>query len=208
MDENIQLVCTANRLRAVRKGDPLRAAELERRGELRARIITTKFDNAEVGAPIANLRKECQAADIRRLYRKQWAVETKYHPLKNKIKFERVTGKASIYGEQDFWAQVLVFNVVQDLLSRVEEKLKRQVKREGYRYGMRINENRVIGLFKERLVRIIMEGDHVEQGRMFRQMGAKMVRNIVPIRASPGRPRRWHYCNKYNLNPTFWALRL
>ena len=167
VDENIQLVCTVNRLRAVRKGDLLRAAELERRGALRARIITTKFDNGEVGALIANLKKECRAADIRRLYRKQWAVETKYHPLKNKIKFERVTGKASIYGEQDFWAQVLVFNVVQDLLSRVEEKLKRQVKREGYRYGMRINENRVIGLFKERLVRLMMEGDYVEQGRMF-----------------------------------------
>jgi hypothetical protein len=45
------------------------------------------------------------------------------------MKFESVTGKASIYVEQDFWAQVLVFNVVQDLLSGAEEKLKRK----GYR---------------------------------------------------------------------------
>jgi hypothetical protein len=44
-------------------------------------------------------------------------------------------------------AQVLVFNMVQDLISGAEEKLKRKVKRKGYRYGMRINENRAIGLF-------------------------------------------------------------
>ncbi|MDR2517578.1 MAG: hypothetical protein LBC88_09405 [Spirochaetaceae bacterium] len=108
-----------------------------------------------------------------------------------------MTGKASIYVEQDFWAQVPAFNVVQDLISGAEDKLKRK--------GMRINENRAIGLFKERLVRLMMEGDHVERNRLFGQPEAEMRGNIVPIRASPGRPRRWQYFNKYqcSLNPSF-----
>jgi hypothetical protein len=121
------------------------------------------------------------------------------------MQFESVTGKASIYVEQDFWAQVLVFTVVQDLISGAEEKLKRKVQRKGYRYGMRINEHRAIGLLKERFVRLMLEGDHRERDRMFGQLEAEMRGNIVPIRASPGRPRRWQYFNKYNCNlkPSF-----
>ena len=78
------------------------------------------------------------------------------------------------------------------------------VKQKRYRYG-RINENRAIGLFKERFVRLIMEGDRAERGRMFGQMEADMVRNIVSIRVSMGRPHRWHCYNKYkcNLKPSF-----
>jgi hypothetical protein len=41
-----------------------------------------------------------------------------------------------------------------------------------------------------------MEADHVERGRMFGQMEAEMLGNRLPIRASPGRPRRWQYFNK------------
>jgi hypothetical protein len=70
---------------------------------------------------------------------------------------------------------------------------------------MRINEHRAIGLLKERLVRLMLEGDHVERDRLFGQLEAEMLGNIVPIRASPGRPRRWQYCHKYkcNLKPSF-----
>jgi hypothetical protein len=40
--------------------------------------------------------------------------------LKNKMRSESVTGKASIYVEQDLWAHVLVFNLVQDVITGAE----------------------------------------------------------------------------------------
>jgi hypothetical protein len=76
-DAEVSLACTADRLRALRKEAPQRAEELARRGALRMRRVTMKFDNGEAGALITNLGKECRAADIRRLYRKRWAIETK-----------------------------------------------------------------------------------------------------------------------------------
>jgi hypothetical protein len=41
----------------------------------------------------------------------------KNHTLKNKMRVESVTGKASVYVEQDFRAQALVFNMTQDLIT-------------------------------------------------------------------------------------------
>ena len=57
----------------------------------------------EAAAFAANLR-EGTVGEIKRLYRKRLPIEQKYHTLKNKLKFESVTGKAGIYVEQDFWA--------------------------------------------------------------------------------------------------------
>lgn len=45
----------------------------------------------------------------------------KYHTLKNKMKFESVTGKASIYVYQDFWAQILVYTMIQDIRKSADE---------------------------------------------------------------------------------------
>ena len=47
------------------------------------------------------------AQELVNLYYQRWEFEKKYHALKNKMKFESVTGKASIYVHQDFWTQIL-----------------------------------------------------------------------------------------------------
>ena len=38
------------------------------------------------------------------------------------MKFESVTGKATVYVHQDFWAQVLVYNMVQDIRNSADEE--------------------------------------------------------------------------------------
>ena len=51
--------------------------------------------------------KEYTADEIVQLYYRRWEIEKKYHTLKNKLKFESVTGKASVYVFQDFLSQIL-----------------------------------------------------------------------------------------------------
>jgi transposase len=149
--------------------------------------------------------KEGTTAQILRLYRKRWAIEQKYHTLKNKLKFESVTGKASIYVEQDFWAQTLVFNMVQDLITAAECRAKKKAKKKRLKYEMRINENIAIGLFKEQFIRLMIEEDDSRKDEMFRRLTADMERNIVPVRKLRSSPRKWKYFNKYkcNLKPSF-----
>ena len=184
---------------------PERAAELAGEGPTPARILKMTVRNGEEGALITNLGPEHRTAEIKTLYRKRWLLEQKYHTLKNKMKFESVTGKASIYVRQDFWAQTLVFNMVQDLITGAEMRRRRQAKKKRYRYETRINENIAIGLYKEQFIRLILEQDNERKNEMFIRLKEEMMKHLVPVRASPSSPRRWQYFNKYkcNLKPCF-----
>jgi hypothetical protein len=153
---------------------------------------------------VTNLR-EGTAREIKGLYKKRWSIEQKYHTLKNKLKFESVTGKASIYVEQDFWAQLLIYNMVQDLISVAERQAVTMAKKKRLKYPIRINENIAIGLFKEQFIRLIVEEDDERKDDMFRRLMADMERNIVPVRKLKSTPRKWKNYNKYkcNLKPSF-----
>jgi hypothetical protein len=204
-DEEVVIETTKNRLRRLRGESPERAAELEKKGAVRCRIIKNRFGGEEDGALITNLPEECRGADIRHLYRQRWEIEKKYHTLKNKMKFESVTGKASIYVEQDFWAQALVYNMVQDVINCAERKAAKTLKAKRYRYEMRINENIAIGLFKEQFIRLILEEDESRKDLLFIRLKKDMLRNIVPVRELKSSPRKWNHFNKYKCNqkPSF-----
>jgi len=203
-DEEVELACTKERLRHLRKKAPFRAEELERQGSNKARIIETVLSNGERASFITNLVEE-GAGCIKRLYRKRWSIEQKYHTLKNKLKFESVTGKASIYVKQDFWAQMLVFNMVQDLITAAEGRAERSSRKKQHLYAVRINENIAIGLFKEQFIKLVMEEDGRIKDAMFKRLAADMERYIVPVRQLKGSPRKWKYFNKYKCNqkPSF-----
>jgi hypothetical protein len=203
-DEEVELLYTKHRLRNLGYKHPERKHEMSRRESINVRIIKTLFENGEPAAFITNLN-EGSRGDILRLYRKRWAVEQKYHTLKNKLKFESVTGKASIYVEQDFWAQTFVFNMVQDLITAADRRVAKHAKKKGYKYQMRTNENIAIGLFKEQFIRLIMEEDDRRKDDMFRRLVSDMERHIVPVRKLKSTPRRWKYFNKFKCNqkPSF-----
>jgi hypothetical protein len=69
----------------------------------------------------------------------------------------------------------------------------------------RINGNIATGLYKERFIRLMLEENKERQNGLFVQLKEDMMKNIVPIRILPGKPRRWKYFNKYKckLKPGF-----
>jgi len=203
-DDEVELVYTRARMGHMRAKSPERMREMVKQKSKRVRIIKTKFVNGEEASFITNI-KEGTTEEILRLYRKRWAIEQKYHTLKNKLKFESVTGKASIYVEQDFWAQTLVFNMVQDLITAAECRAAKKAKKKRLKYKIRINENIAIGLFKEKFIRLMIEENDGRKDEMYRQLTADMERNIVPIRTLKSAPRKWRYFNKYKCNqkPSF-----
>jgi hypothetical protein len=203
-DEEVELAYTPTRLSRIKEKSAERARELARQKSRKVRIIKTKLANGEETSFMTNL-VEGGTAEILNLYRKRWGIEQKYHTLKNKLKFESVTGKASIYVEQDFWAQVLVFNMVQDLISAAEYRAAKNAKKKRLKYAVRINENIAIGLFKEQFIRLFLEEDDTRKAELSKRLTADMERYIVPVRKLKGAPRKWKHCNKYkcNLKPSF-----
>jgi len=203
-DEEVEIAYTKNRLRKLKKESPERAAELGRQRSVKLRIVNTVFDNKVKASFMTNM-SEGSADDIKELYRKRWSIEQKYHTLKNKLKFESVTGKASVYVKQDFWAQMIVFNIVQDLISAAEQRAVKKAEEKQLKYEVRINENIAIGLFKEKFIKLTIEDDAVKKAEMYNRLIADMEKHIVPVRILKGAPRKWKYFNKYkcNLKPSF-----
>jgi IS4 transposase len=109
----VEIAHTKIRLQYLKYREPTR--ELEEKVKTRTWIIKMKCGGGEEGALITNMT-ECGARELKQLYRKRWGIEKSYHTLKNKMKFESVTGNASIYVEQDFRTQVLVYNMVENLI--------------------------------------------------------------------------------------------
>jgi hypothetical protein len=203
-DEEVSLQHTSSRLSHLKQQSPEYAKELAEQKYTNVRILQTILPNGEEASFMTNL-KEGTLSQIQGLYRKRWSIEQKYHTLKNKLKFESVTGKASIYVKQDFWAQMLVYNIVQDLITAAEYRAVKRGKKKGYKYTIRINENIAIGLFKEQFIKLIMEEDDSIKSTMFKRLTADMERYIVPVRKLKSSPRKWKYFNKYKCNqkPSF-----
>jgi hypothetical protein len=80
--------------------------------------------------------------------------------------------------EQDFRAQVLVYNMVADLISAAEWKVAKRAREKGYTYETRINENIAIGLFKEQFIRLMLEDDDERKNTLFERLKTDMARNI------------------------------
>jgi len=203
-DDEVLLGFTNTRLAHLKQKSPERARELAEQKSATVRILETILSNGEQAAFMTNL-KEGTPTEIKQLYRKRWSIEQKYHTLKNKLKFESVTGKASIYVAQDFWAQMLVFNIVQDLILSAERRAAKNAKKKRLKYEIRINENIAIGLFKEQFIKLIMEENDNIKDAMFKRLLSDMERYIVPVRNMKSSPRKRRYFNKYKCNqkPSF-----
>jgi len=203
-DEEVELFYTKSRLNYLKQKSPQLLEELLQRQSASVRIVKAILENGEQIAFITNLR-EGTTEDIQQLYRKRWSIEEKYHTLKNKLRFESVTGKASIYVAQDFWAQTLVFNMIQDLITGAEYRAAMRTKEKRLKYEVRINENIAIGLFKEQFIQLMLEEDDKQKDQMFKNLTADMEQNILPIRKLKSTPRKWKYYDKYdcNLKPAF-----
>ena len=194
-DEIVNLKHTKPRLRKIRKNHPQRADALEHKQHTSVRILKTKLFSGQELTMMTNLPKEHSATEIQKLYFLRWEIEKKYHTLKNKMKLESVTGKASIYVYQDFLAQILTYNMMQDIRKAADSNVTSNLPHG--KNPMRTNENIAIGLFKERLVFLLLESDGKKRSCAFQTLQTEMESYLLPIRTMPSQQRSFHLSNKY-----------
>lgn len=191
------------RMRHIKKKHPESYREMEEKGSTRARVIKSQSPSGQETAMLTDLPAVFTSSQVTGLYFKRWGIETKYNTLKNKIKLESVTGNAPIYVYQDFYAQVLAYNMVQDIRRCADTSAGETGRQKGLKHPVKTNENIAIGLFKERMVKIILEGDHYRQALMLSQLQKDMEKHVVPEREVPGRERKKNKANKYCINQKY-----
>ncbi len=122
-DDTVILKHSSARLQKIRKKHPERYGHMKKKGKTTVRLSRSRLPSGNEIALVTDLPDTATTGDLADLYYQRWEIEKKYHTLKNKMKFESVTGKASVYVYRNFWSQVLVYNMVQDIRNSAEEEI-------------------------------------------------------------------------------------
>lgn len=189
-DEIVNLKIVGDRLRKISdKNLKQKAGELK---ELPVRMVKITLKTGETEYLLTNLSfDEFTTEEMGELYFKRWEIETAYDIIKNKLYIENISGKKKIIVEQDFYSQILLFNMIEDLKNDANEESKSKGAK-NLKYEYKVNINILVGTFREYMIKIAIENDPDKRRLLYKYMLDEIMQNLVPIR--PGRSfKRKHY---------------
>jgi len=194
-DEVIEIAHTKNRRQKSRihRDDLLLA--IKSKPCTMVRVVKFPLSSGEIEYLITNIR-DFSYEEITSLYNLRWGIETAFYSLKGKLQIEKFTSSVPLLIEQDYFAGVLTYNIIQSAKSSAEKSIDQSI----YSYEMRVNENMAIGFVKNELIRIMIEPDLVKRLCMYDAMVEKIARFKVPIRPNRKFPIRFKEDNNNSFN--------
>ena len=201
-DEIVEIKYDRHRMHHYKKKNPKLYEKLKEKKSVKLRIVNIKLKTGEIETLITNIyTKKFTIKDFKEIYKARWKIEESYNSIKNKLKIEKCTGKLPIYVYQDIYAQVLVYNQVQDILNAENEELRKRNKKKNLKNEYQINENKAIGLFKEQFIKVMLIEDKNEAVKAYDKLSEEMVRYVSAIRKERKTEKReWNPKNKYHSN--------
>jgi hypothetical protein len=198
-DEIIEIILTSSRIYGL--NDPMKREQARKLQKLRVRIVKIKLSTGEIEHLLTNIENSTMSPkEIGALYYKRWGIELAYDVIKNKLNIENISGKSRLIIEQDFYAQMLLFNMVEDLRND-SNKVVEENKKKNLKYEYKVNMNILVGTFREYMVKIAIEEDDDKRKKMYTYMLDEIVSNLVPIRPKRSNPRKpYTGINKHKLN--------
>ena len=176
----------------------LKAKQLQ---EIHVRMVKIELSTGEMKYLVTNIGSDFMNTKyIGELYYKHWGIELAYGVIKNKLDIENISGKSRLIIEQDFYAQILLFNMLEDLRNDADKVVKDN-KKEEQKYDYKVNINILVGTFREYVIMIALEENTEIRTKMYMSMIDEIVANLVPIRFGRSYPRKpYTGVNKYNQN--------
>lgn len=198
-DEIIDILLTSGRIYYLK--DPIKKAKAKKLKKLRVRMVKIVLSTGEVEYLVTNIDDATMSTkEIGDLYYKRWGIELAYDVVKNKLNIENISGKSKLIIEQDFYAQMLLFNMVEDLRND-SNKVVKDNKKENLKYEYKVNMNILVGTFREYMIKIAVEDDDEKRQKMYTYMLDEIVSNLIPIRPKRSNPRKpYTGINKHKLN--------
>ena len=183
-DGFIDIELTTSRLSSL--DDPLLKEKAKVLKTIRVRIVKITLSTGEDEYLLTNL-DDCNkfsTEEIGKLYYKRWGIEKAFEVIKNKLNIENISGRKKIIVEQDFYAQMLLFNMAEDIRREANEHIDSTKKAE-LKYDYKVNMNVLVGTLREYLIMILLETDEDKAEKMYNDMIDEIKRSLIPIR--PGR---------------------
>lgn len=200
-DEWVNLKVDGDRLRKVE--DEIVRQELKEKKVIQVRMSKVILDTGEVEYLLSNIAEEIIPADeMKEAYFKRWQIEIGYDILKNKLHIENFTGKTQITIEQDFYAQIYTFNVLQDIKHTANAELQKKHKDKNLKYEYKPNINILAGWLKNILIAMIFVDTKEERRKLYDIIIEKAEKNLVAIKPNRTYERKHDTSkrNKYTTN--------
>lgn len=142
------------------------------------------------------IKKEIPEEEMKTVYFMRWKIETSFDIIKNKLQIENFSGNSKLAIKQDFYAQILLFNMVEDIKRETNESLESKRK-----YEYIVNTNILVGIAKYCLLLISCIEDLNKQTELEECMLKFIKQNLVVVK-SERRNKRYKFGvkNKYKTN--------
>jgi hypothetical protein len=200
-DEWVNLKVDGDRLRKIEE-ETVRQ-ELKEKKTIPVRMSKVTLDTGEIEYLLSNIGEEIIPADeMKEAYFKRWQIEIGYDVLKNKLHIENFTGKTQITIEQDFYAQIYTFNVLQDIKHTANVELQEKHKNKNLKYEYKPNINILAGWLKNILIAMIFVNTKEERRKLYDIIIEKAEKNLVAIKPNRAYERKHDTSkrNKYTTN--------
>lgn len=176
-DELITIFMTNERLNAIRNMPFYE--EMLTVDHIVLRCVKIMLDSGEEEILLTNLENtEFSTSEIEYLYKLRWEIETVYNALKHKINLENFSGYKPIILEQDFYASIHLWNLMQNIILDERRDINDESE-ENHIYEMKINDSVAIGILKEKIIDLFFKKD---KRKIFNEIVEEIVKNIEPIR--------------------------
>ena len=194
-DEWVKLSCV-DRLRKIE--DEEVKQELKEKKYIDARITKVVLDTREIEYLLSNIPETLISEnEMKEAYFKRWQIEISYDVLKNKLHIENFTGKTKITIEQDFYAQIYTFNVLQDIKHTANAEIKDNKNNNNLKYEYKVNINILAGWLKNILIAMIFVKTDKQRKELYNIIIEKAKKNLVAINPNRSYERK-HDTSKRN----------
>lgn len=200
-DEWIKLKVDGDRLRKIENKETIK--ELKQEKFIEVRLTKVMLDTGEIEYLLSNISEEIiPYEEMKETYFKRWKIEIGYDILKNKLHIENFTGKTQRTIEQDFYAQIYTYNILQDIKHTTNDRVKEKKKDKELKYEYKPNINILAGWLKNILIAVIFADTDEERKKLYNIIIEKAEKNLVAIKPNRKNPRKPYTSgrNKYRTN--------
>lgn len=186
-DESVEIKLNSLRTQNIKNKELKEKAE--KITHLNLRILNIPLETGEIETLITNLPPEtANPLELKELYGERWQIETGYDILKNKLHIENFSGKKRITIEQDFYAQIHMYNIL--ISAKIEFNKKIQTENKNCQCQYKININILAGKLKNNLLEIIFTENPKKRKKLWKNIDKTIKRNLRKVKKKPPTPRK------------------
>lgn len=189
------------------EGDDCVIRRKEADKEVVVRVIRIELKSGQEETLLTNVfDAKFTREDFKELYARRWGIETNYDALKNTMQIEKFSGKSSIAVKQDFYATMLLKNMVQMEIWTHNDEINKRNRERDRKYDYKINVNAAVSAVRDDFIAIMMEPSLRRQKKLLKALSKKLMDKVIPVRPNrsfgdPSKPRKaLHHMCKFPVN--------